>query len=198
MLEYSILFLLSLISIYCTVQKLPNTDNFVYSLLYIGFITPLSEEAIFRSVLKNALTDVPYNIYINSLLFGLVHLLNYQFIPDKKIIIFQFFMTTYMGYLCTIQESFLYSYLIHMSYNVFLIIVSYSIVYYQPKDIIADEITPDETIMIIYRSKTVDDMLSSKIKFKTVKKSKLQPDQLNRIKLLETVSHKKCRNKIVN
>lgn len=190
MLEYSILFLLSLISIYCTVQKLPNTDNFVYSLLYIGFITPLSEEAIFRSVLKNALTDVPYNIYINSLLFGLVHLLNYQFIPDKKIIIFQFFMTTYMGYLCTMQESFLYSYLIHMSYNAFLIIVSYSIVY-QNKSI-------HGTIMIIYRSKTVDDMLSSNIGFKTVKKSKLQPDQLNRIKLLETVSHKKCRNKIVN
>lgn len=204
MFQYLILFGFSLTSIYFTINNFKKqeyqqsfTDKWkiAQSLLSCGIFASFIEESVFRSTIKTALIGYPYAEYINSVLFGMTHLSNYYFNPNLLQIGVQFFMTTYMGYLCVLQDSFLYAYLIHMCYNMFIMGTSYlifNLFIYEKKE----ETKCNFQLFDIFPSfninkLSVDDMQLKSNKSIRIKKTNLKPDMIERWKLLDDIEHKR-------
>lgn len=134
-----ILILFQIIGTYITIKHMNKEKmstyiniNLILQIFYVACLfMPLLEEALFRSVCKQYLMDIPYSNLINGLIFGLFHLHNYPFHADKIIIIFQVISTSYLGYYVVQFDSFLYAYLVHVLYN-FIIMASSYLIYYYP------------------------------------------------------------------
>jgi hypothetical protein len=214
MLQNIILFGCSLLSIYFSVSNLKKQNQYISkmsmltSFLQVCVAAPLVEESIFRSVLKNALVNVEYNNYINAILFGLMHASNYIYNKNIYQCVFQVAITTFLGYICVIQNNFLSSYLIHMGYNSFITLFSYLIFglsFIKINTSTFCEVTLNSHIL--WNKKAKDD---SNVKYyKEPKKveniscilaspliiteNKMKPDMLVRIKLLKQMQEKRCK-----
>ena len=177
-----ILFLFGFSAIFVTLYNfiisntLINMKNAPKTLLLLGLVTPLLEEALFRSVLKQYLDGffcMEYANYINALLFGLVHASNYIISKNILITLFQIISTTYLGYYVVQFENFLYAFLTHATYNICIVFFGYVtyILYcrkmnisYLDSDIkfnnFCDDLVP---ISIVYPTKSQDDFYVNKI-----------------------------------
>src|SRR5579862_5412309 len=78
---------------------------------------PLLEESFFRGILKQLLCEYEYSIYITSIIFGVYHMINCVFISDKKLLIFQLPMATYMGYYLYQFDNIWHAIAVHCLYN---------------------------------------------------------------------------------
>lgn len=134
MLDNVILFLFGFSAVFVTVYNLVATNilinikNTLKTLLLLGTVVPLIEEALFRSVLKNYLNGyfcVKYANYINAILFGLLHASNYVISKNILITLFQVISTTYLGYYVVQFDNFLYAYLTHAIYNTCIVVCGY-------------------------------------------------------------------------
>ncbi|QKF94754.1 CAAX protease [Fadolivirus algeromassiliense] len=161
-----ILLFFQVFGIYFTVktlneQKVRQTISLkdMLQIIYAYVITmPLLEESLFRSVCKQYLQDIPYSNIVNGILFGLAHIQNYAVHGSGLITIFQVISTSYLGYYVVQYESFLYAYLLHVYYNLIVVLGSYGIYYYQHID---DKITNELPLISINDircpSRSVDD-----------------------------------------
>jgi hypothetical protein len=199
-----ILFGFSIASIYFTInnmKKQQSQTSFIYkwkiaqTLLTCGIFLPFIEESVFRSTLKNALVGYPYGDYINSVLFGLMHLTNYYVNPNIFQITVQFLMTTYLGYLCVLQDSFLYAYLLHVGYNMFVLCISYLIfnlfVYEEKEQPKCNFNFIDLMPSFRVNKLTMDDMQIKGNQTIRIKKTNVKPDMIERWKLLDNSTQKK-------
>lgn len=198
-----ILFGFSIASIYFTINNMkkqtyqnPFTDKWkiAQTLMSCGIVIPFIEESVFRSTLKTALIDVTYGLYINSFLFGMMHLSNYYFNPNIFQIAVQFLMTTYLGYLCVLQDSFLYAYLLHVGYNIFVSCISYlifNLFIYEEKEQPKCNFNFIDFIPSFKVNKlTMDDMQIKGNQTIRIKKTNVKPDMIERWKLLDNSTQK--------
>jgi len=120
------------LSVWLMKDKNPNYDKqtALLTILLICIIMPLYEEAIFRSVLKNYLVDVPYNNYINAIVFGLFHISNFIIWKNIGVSLFQVVCTSYLGYYVVQFEKFHHAWLVHCCYNFVIVFCSMVIWYY--------------------------------------------------------------------
>jgi hypothetical protein len=132
MFQTIILILFQIGSIYLSIKNfnidtnlmLTNSD-LLRNLFVIGIQIPLLEEALFRSVLKQYLTDYTYGYYINAILFGMAHAQNYLLFGNIKMIIYQIVSATYVGYYVVQLDNFHHAFLVHACYNSFITIFIY-------------------------------------------------------------------------
>lgn len=138
-----IFFMMQIVVIYIGVKLNKSNSqagNDIWFWPLISIITVFIEESIFRHGLKLLMVNIPYNIYMNALLFGLVHGSNYFITRDKQATLVQMCHTTYLGYYL-LQFDVVTAYFIHMYYNVVNSIIFCLIMRYINVQIISDIIT---------------------------------------------------------
>lgn len=158
------LFAIQIISVIISVwkskynPKLNNKMEIFKSILLLCVVIPFVEEAVFRSVLKNYLMNVPYNYQINAIIFGLAHATNYYVWNDIYVTLWQVACTTFLGYYIVQFESFHYAWFCHMYHNLFVMIAGYIVsMFWYPAKQNNDIIKFDNAGSIYCTSKTCDD-----------------------------------------
>ena len=109
-----------LYTIYQTRNKQEKTQftRFYFGCIAFGiFGIPLYEELVFRYALRHVLFDIPYSLYINALMFGLVHTSNALLIKmtPGEILIHVVF-TSYLGWIL-LHRGFWWGYALHGFHN---------------------------------------------------------------------------------
>ena len=124
MLETLGLILCGFIGMCCSITQMkkvnyqyPGIKNILLMLLMVCGVCPLMEEAVFRHTLKYYMSDLTYAYYINAILFGLSHSVNYVLTQSISLTVYQIIMTTYLGYYVVQFDNFLYALLTHSLYN---------------------------------------------------------------------------------
>ncbi len=204
MFETAILFLFGISAIFATVYNLKKLDMQVSikdiprTILSYGIVIPLLEESLFRSVLKQYLTELYYANYINAILFGLLHTTNYMIHKNVLLTIFQVISTTYLGYYVVQYESFLYALLTHSIYNMTIASLGYAIyiLYYNRVDKSCTEFNTLFPFSITYPIKTQDDLsITTPQKYipthNFCPRNKINKEMLQRIDKLQIIENKR-------
>lgn len=171
--------------------------DMVQTVISIGMIQPLCEEAIFRSVLKNSFEN--HDQIINLFLFSFSHLVNYFVNYDVVQIIIQLINTCILGYVCYNQKSFYMAYFIHSLYNMIIVLGSVTIHNrtFVPKKIDKTEKTFDVyTKCLSPHHYARNDIDKTSIKI-SIPYNKIKPDMIHRIQQLKTSQKKYQYNKNV-
>jgi len=204
------LILCGLIGTYVSVFQLRKTnycwDSFktiIQVLCVIGLFFPLTEEAIFRHTLKYYLSDLTYAYEINAILFGLIHIINYQISQSIIITGIQVITTAYLGYYVVQFDNLLYAILTHSLYNVLITSVSFAWYFYfkekPSKDSLDINFPLFEWDSVWHNKTTQDDInigkkFTDSYNFKIMKsRSKINKEMLNRIDKLNTIQNKRPR-----
>lgn len=213
MIQTIILLCIQGISVYFSVKQLGNIVEFfsLTTILKSMYITclqaPLIEESLFRGTLKSYLIGVPYGDYINSILFGLVHVPNCMVHNNIRLTIFQVFATTYLGYYVVQFDNFIYSFLVHVYYNTFITLCSFAIIYFKNKcGKINDEINSINSIQDYKSISQIkcptsskdDSFISLKCDiscqnkdYEYIPKNKIRKDTIDRIDKLNSIINKR-------
>jgi hypothetical protein len=170
-----------------------NNQRMIYLGIIICVQAPLFEESFFRGILKPTFIDYEYNAYVNSFIFGLVHISNYLSVRDRNMMIYQFIFAAYLGYYLYQFDNIWHSMAVHLMYNTGVFLTYLFLVKYFIKSENIDCFC-DQLKKRVYCHKTVRDdfKISSHIKpipFKSdhicITHDKIPKDMLDRIDKLE-------------
>src|SRR5690606_24496355 len=94
-----------------------------------SIIMPIYEESVFRCTLYGLTYHLYYYKEINAIVFGLYHILNYQFHNNFLITISQCIFTTLLGYYLISINNIVYSILLHSLFNLIIVLLVYGKIY---------------------------------------------------------------------
>lgn len=213
MLETGILVLIQTFCIYLTVKEFKKIQvtpidhkNMINSIFLFSFVAPLLEESLFRSVVKQYLTGFKYDIYINALLFGLSHSINYLYTHNLNMLFYQMITTTYLGYYVVQFDSFMAAFLAHAYYNGVIIIASWIIhqLLYGRHNVYTENNTSLTYGKLNYKE-TKDDLIllkkyqctNSNKNYIQLGKNQIHKDMMERIKKLDNILSKETKYKSI-
>lgn len=131
-----------------------NFDLYVFSEL---MMMATIEEVVFRQFLFYFFEDFYYEM-TSAVLFGLIHFTNIILLDDYKVIVYQIFTTTFLGYYLAenyvIYKNLAYVIGIHVVYNLYVFSIAYSLSENQRKE---------STVYIRSRRNSVDSYRNDEI-----------------------------------
>lgn len=143
-----------LLAIYIGYNRIGNnfSPNYRLQVITVLVTIPLVEEIVFRDFGRKYTDNIQYGDIINSVLFGLIHLVNYFNHGDYIMVFMQVISASYLGYYLLQFDNILYSYGFHLLYNTTIMSILALLAHYKTTDEIdeIDEIKRDDTKFDIF------------------------------------------------
>ena len=123
--------LANIVSFFTNNNLRPKMIDFFKTILFFGIFLPIIEESFFRCTLYSLTNNLNYYKELNAILFGLVHLTNYFYFKNWKLVLFQSINNTFVGYYLISLNNIKLAILIHILYNIsiFIVQIIFSIIY---------------------------------------------------------------------